>query len=337
MSELVQFIEPENQEPSGEQDSPIENLGSRLKGQFDEYKNARRDTEKGWLQDLRQFNAIYEPDVLARLEESGARSKVFVGLTRTKVMAAYSRIIDLLFQHGDAYFAVQATEIPQIDPIKAMQLREAAQQQVIQASGLDPAANQDIVIARMKELEGEFKDVEKKIADEAAEKMTRIILDQLQDVNAEQKLKESIMESCIFGSGAIKAGTVRIDRKKSYSKMMDPQTGQEGFALSEIEQPAPDLETVSIFDLYPDPYCTSLEDCDGLYRRHVLTKRQFRELANLPGFDSEMVKYVLKNSKDGNHQEESHERSRRKMSGINETRESGRYEVLEYWGNIDGY
>jgi len=337
MSELVQFIEPENQEPSGEQDSEIVNLGSRLKSQYQEYKDARKETENGWLKDLRQFNAIYEPDVLARLQESGARSKVFVGLTRTKVMAAYSRIIDLLFQHGDAYFAVQATEVPQIDPVKAMQLREAAQMQMIQASGLDPAANQDIVIARMKELEGEFKEVEKKMADAAAEKMTSIILDQLQDVNAEQKLKESIMESCIFGSGAIKAGTVRIDRKKSYSKVMDPNTGKEAFALSQIEQPAPDLETVSIFDLYPDPYCTSLDDCDGLYRRHVLTKRQFRELANLPGFDAEIVKYILKHSKEGNHQEEDHERSRRKISGINEQGESGRYEVLEYWGNIDGH
>ena len=88
-------------------------------------------------------------------------------------------------------------------------------------------------------------------------------MDQLQDVNAEQKLKTSIMEACIFGSGAVKAGTVRIDRKKSYSKQMDPTTGQTAFALTEIEQPAPELESVSIFDLYPDPYCTSLDDCDG--------------------------------------------------------------------------
>ena len=64
--------------------------------------------------------------------------------------------------------------------------------------------NEDLVAARMQELKSEFEEVEKKIADKAAEKMTRIILDQLQDVNAEQKLKESIMEACIFGSGAVK-------------------------------------------------------------------------------------------------------------------------------------
>ena len=337
MSEMLQVVDEPEEEPSGIQEQEVESLGSQLRDQFQEYKDARKQTEDEWLKDLRQFNAIYEPDILARLEESGARSKVYVGLTRTKVMAAYSRIIDLLFQHGDAYFAVQATEIPQIDPLQAMQMRSVAQEQLVQASGLDPAANQDLVIARMKELESEFQEVEKKIADDAAEKMTRIILDQLQDVNAEQKLKNSIMEACIFGSGAVKAGTVRIDRKKSYSKQLDPQTGQQSFALVQIEQPAPELETVSIFDLYPDPYCTSLDDCDGLFRRHVLTRSQFRELADLPGFDSEMVRYVLKHNKKGNHDEENHERTRRSIAGINEHSESNRYEVLEYWGNIDGH
>lgn len=337
MSEMLQVVDEPEEEPSGIQEQEVESLGSQLRDQFQEYKDARKQTEDEWLKDLRQFNAIYEPDILARLEESGSRSKVYVGLTRTKVMAAYSRIIDLLFQHGDAYFAVQATEIPQIDPLQAMQMRSVAQQQLVQASGLDPAANQDLVIARMKELESEFQEVEKKIADDAAEKMTRIILDQLQDVNAEQKLKSSIMEACIFGSGAVKAGTVRIDRKKSYSKQLDPQTGQQAFALVQIEQPAPELETVSIFDLYPDPYCTSLDDCDGLFRRHVLTRSQFRELGNLPGFDSDMVRYVLKHNKKGNHDEENHERTRRSIAGINEHSESNRYEVLEYWGNIDGH
>lgn len=337
MSEMLQVVEEPDNDPSGEQPQEVESLGSQLRDQFQEYKDARKQTEDEWLKDLRQFNAIYEPDVLARLEESGSRSKVFVGLTRTKVMAAYSRIIDLLFQHGDAYFGVEATEIPQIDPLQAMQMRSMAQQQLMQATGLDPATNQDLVVQRMQELEGEFQEVEKKIADKAADKMTRIILDQLQDVNAEQKLKNSIMEACIFGSGAVKAGTVRIDKKKSYSKQLDPQTGQQAYALVQIEQPAPELETVSIFDLYPDPYCTSLDDCDGLFRRHVLTRRQFRELGELPGFDSEMVRYVLKNNKKGNHDEESHERTRRTIAGVHEHGESNRYEVLEYWGNIDGH
>ena len=325
-------------EPDGLQAQSMQSLGSRLAGTFQEYKDARKETENEWLKDLRQYQGIYEPDVLARLDAaSGSRSKVFVGLTRTKVMAAYSRIIDLLFQHGDVFFSVDPTPVPQIDPLKAMEMRQMAMDQIMMASGQDPMMNQDLVQARMMELEGEFLELEKEIALEAAESMTVDIEDQLIETNAEMKLKESMLEACIFGSGAVKAGTVRIDKKQSYSKMLDPETGEQGYALSVVETVAPDVESVSIFDLYPDPYCTTLEDCDGLFRRHVLTRRQMRDLADLPQFDSDMVRYLLKIHRNGNHTEEDHETTRRRIAGINENSESNRFVVMEYWGTVDGY
>ncbi|MGA0383275.1 MAG: hypothetical protein ACO3N2_11630, partial [Arenicellales bacterium] len=292
----------------GEQEQELQSLGARLKGIFQEYKDARKETENEWLKDLRQYNGQYEPEVLARLNDGGARSKVFVGLTRTKVMAAYSRIVDLLFQHGDLFFAVQPTPIAMIDPLAAAQMRQQAMQEVMMASGMDPSQNQDLMAQRMEELEEEFRKVEQKMAEEAAKNMTTEIEDQLVEAGADQKLKQSILEACIFGSGAVKAGTVRIDTKQSYTKVMDPETGAQTYALSVVETPVPDLESVSIFDLYVDPYCTTLDDCNGLFRRHVLTRRQFRELADLPGFDGEMVRYVMKINRKGNHVEEDHEK-----------------------------
>lgn len=325
-------------ESDGTQDHSIESLGSRLAARFQEFKDARKETENEWLKDLRQYNGQYEPEVLARLEESGARSKVFVGLTRTKVMAAYSRIIDLLFQHGDPAFACEPTPVADLSPIQVVKLREQATQEIMMASQMmDPNMNQDLVMARLGELEEEFKDIEQKAADEAAEKMTLEIMDQLLESNADMKLKESILESCIFGAGAVKAGTVKIDTTQSYEKLTNPETGEEGYALSIIEKAAPDVESVSIFDLYPDPYCSSLDDCDGLFRRHVLTRRQFRELADRPQFDGEMVRYLLKTNRTGNHVEEDHERTRRRIAGINDHSESNRFEVLEFWGTVDGY
>jgi len=335
---MSEAYEMDSEELDGEQDQEIANLGSRLTNVFQEYKDARKETENEWLKDLRQFMGQYEADVLARLNDSGARSKVFVGLTRTKVMAAYSRMIDLLFQYGDVYFAIHPTPIPQISPIQAMNMRQMAIQQVTAAAqGMDPSLNEDLIMARMQELEGEFLEAEKQIAELAAEEMTKEIQDQLIESKAEMKLKESILESCIFGSGAVKAGTIRIDRTQSYSQIMDPQTGKQGFALSQIEKIMPEIESVSIFDLYPDPYCTTLEDCEGLFRRHVLTRKQFRDLADLPNFDGEMIRYLIKTNRGGNHTEEEHERDRRRIAGINDHAESNRFEVLEYWGTIDGY
>ena len=242
----------------GTQAQSMQSLGSRLAGTFQEYKDARKETENEWLKDLRQYQGIYEPDVLARLaQSSGSRSKVFVGLTRTKVMAAYSRIIDLLFQYGDVFFSVNPTPIPQIDPLKAMQMRQMAMDQIMMASQQDPMMNQDLVAARMEELEEEFLELEQDISAKAAESMTADIEDQLIEANAEMKLNESILEACIFGSGAVKAGTVRIDKKQSYSQTLDPETGEQAYALSIVESVMPDVESVSIFDLYPDHYCTT--------------------------------------------------------------------------------
>ena len=337
MSEVA-LVEDSPEEIDGTQEQEIMSLGSRLSDVFTEYKDSRKETENEWLSDLRQFQGLYEPDVLARLNESGARSKVFVGLTRTKVMAAYSRIVDLLFQHGDSFFGIEPTPIPQLDPLKMMQLREMAVSQVIAASGMMPEENEDLIVARLQELEEEFLEVEKDIAQTAADQMKIEIHDQLVESNAEQKLKEAILESCIFGSGAIKAGTVRIDRVQSYSRMEDPMTGGMGFALSQIEKAMPEVESVSIFDLYPDPYCTNLDDCEGLFRRHVLTRSQLRDLADRPGFDADMIRYLIKNNRQGNHTEEEHERTRRRIAGINEHAESSnRFEVIEYWGEIDGH
>lgn len=318
------------------QDTELANLGARLKALYREYKDARRDIEDEWLMDLRQYNGQYEPDVIARLDSQGARSKVFVGLTRTKVMAAYSRIVDLMFQASDTYFGIRPTPRPTIDPLKAMQMRQQAMQEVAAASGMPTADGMsDLVAARMEELEPMFLDAEKAIAEEAAGEMTIDILDQLIEANADQKIKSAIMEACIFGSGAIKSGTVSIDRSQSYSKVIN-EMGESGFALSMIEKVVPDIEAVSIFDLYPDPYCTNLRDCDGLFRRHILTKRQLRDLKELPGFDGEEIEEVIRTQRTGDHTEETHERTRREISGINEFGESRRYEVLEYWGCIDG-
>lgn len=327
----------ENKESDGVQDHSVQSLGAHLSQTFQEYKDARKETENEWLRDLRQYNGQYEADVLARLNDAGARSKVFVGLTRTKVMAAYSRIIDLLFQHGDQFFNVEATPVPDLDPMAVIQMKQLATQQIVDASQMDPNMNQDLIMERMAELEEDLKEKYKEIAETAAESMTVDILDQLIETNAEQKLKESILEACIFGSGAVKAGSVRIDKKQSYARITDPETGEEGFALSIVEQPMPEVESVSVFDLYPDPYCTSLDDCDGLFRRHVLTRKQFRELADLPQFDSEIIKYLLKTNRTGNHVEEDHERTRRRIAGINEHSQSSRFELLEYWGFVDGH
>ena len=324
--------------PDGTQESEFQNLGARLMSLFIEYKDARRETEDEWIKDLRQFSGQYDPSTLARLEEaSGSRSKVFVGLTRTKVMAAYSRLVDLLFQSGDAFFGVEPTPRPSINPLKRAEMQQMLIQNIVQFGQGQPEEVIRQVLAENEEaIRQGLQEQEERLALMASEEMQKDIEDQLIEENTEQKMKEAILEACIFGSGAVKSGTVKIDRVQSYQRMED-EMGRSTYAMVMEEQARPEIESVSIFDLYPDPFCTSLEDCHGMFRRHVLTRRQFRELAETPAFDTEVILAMLRDHRTGNHEEEDHERTRRQIAGINEHGDSKRFELLEFWGSIDGY
>ena len=309
-------------------------LGLRLQSLFQEYKDARNDIEDEWLSSFRQFLGEYDPDVLAKL--TGSRSKVFVGLTRTKVMSAFSRLVDLLFQSGQDFYSVEPTPIPELDPIEMTEITKQATAEVMQASGAaSPTMVMDIINERRDELTDEIRDEVRRRAKLASGEMTILIRDQLVEANAEQKIKEAIMESCIFGTGCIKGGTVRIERTKRWKRAV--ANGAQVHTLTVIEQVKPDIESVSIFDIYPDPYATSNEDLHGLFRRHVLTRRQFRDLRDLEGFDADAIDEILSDNPRGNHVEEDHERIRREVANIKlVTGPNNRFEVLEYWGSING-
>jgi hypothetical protein len=312
----------------------LQGLGPRLQSLFREYKDARNDVEDEWLANFRQFLGQYDPEVLSKLQ--GSRSKIFVGLTRTKVMAAFSRIIDLLFQNGQDFFGIEPTPLPDLDPTEMVEITKVATAEIMEASGaVLPTQVLDIINERKDELTDELRDEVRRRAKLASEEMMLILRDQLVEAGAEQKIKEAVMEACIFGTGCIKSGTVRIDRAKRWKRSLI--NGVQAHELTVIEQVKPDIESVSVFDIYPDPYATCNEDLHGLFRRHVLTRRQFRDLRDMEGMDGEAIEQILEDSPRGNYVEEDHERVRREAANIRlQAGPNNRFDVLEYWGSING-
>lgn len=309
-------------------------LGPRLQSLFREYKDARNEVELEWLDNFRQFLGQYDQETMSKL--AGQRSKVFVGLTRTKVMAAFSRLIDLLFQSGQDFFGIEATPIPELDPMEMAEVVKTATAEVMQTSGAyAPTQVMDIINERRDELVDQVREEVRRRAKLAAAEMQVLIRDQLLDSNAEQKIKEAVMEAVIFGTGCVKGGTMRIERNKRWKRLIEK--GVQAHALMVMETIKPDIESVSVFDIYPDPYATSNHDLHGLFRRHVLTRRQFRELRERDGFDGDAVLEILDQSPRGNYIEEDHERIRREAANIRlVTGPNNRFEVLEYWGSING-
>lgn len=319
---------PAGADPSEQEEQELETLGTMLRAKYSEYRDARNDVEDDWIEDLRAFMGQYDPDILAKIQEKGERSQVYVGLTRTKVLAAYSRITDLLFQPGQKFFSIESTPITK-QPILENELTEQAALEIMQAAEVvDPNLVDDLIAARFLEL----KDDLEKETEMRVENMSEAILDQSIEANLEGKMKDAIMEQVIFGTGAMKAGTLRIDKDHKWIKT------NEGFNLVYEESPMPEMEAVSIFDLYPDPYATSVDDMRNIFRRHIISRQEFVDLKDYPGFNRQLIDYCVEEYPDGNHYEEQHEKDRREIANINDYEtKTQKFEVTEFWGSVNGH
>ncbi|WP_175404711.1 portal protein, partial [Endozoicomonas atrinae] len=107
--------------------------------------------------------------------------------------------------------------------------------------------------------------------------------------------------------------------------------------LIERQSIEPDIEWASVFDLFPDPYSHDPGKPNDLFRRHVLTKHELRELAGSHGFETETIHAILMESPQGNHVPEDYERELRNINDNDEQHVTpNRFDVLEYWGPVDG-
>ena len=288
-----------------------DNLGQILHGKFTEWSQAKRDIEDDWLRCLRAYNGTYEPEIEAQL---GNRSKVYVHLTRTKTLAAFARIIDLMLGN-DRHWSVSETPIPRLSPDTAMDLIAAIQKT---HPGIEPSEEQLEIVAN-------------ELAKKAASRMQDRIEDQYVDAGYDDLFKTAVMEACILGSGAMKGPVVRTRTKRKWVKTPD------GYEIQGEDEVVPGLEAPSVFDLYPDPYATSMENADGIFERHVMTAKHMRDLGEMPGFDTDAIEEIIRWYPNGNHTDLDHEIERRRIAKVNDaTATNRRYDVLEYWGQVTG-
>ena len=338
---IIDYKEGEEDSQTDEQaanEQAAESLGGTLRNRFVEWSDARKDIEEDWVKDLRAFNAQYDETTQARLSADPNRSQIYVRLTREKTMAAYSRIIDLLFPAGDMPWSIEPTSVPEMmDEPSIVELHQRAMSEVeaimqqLQAEGgelqIDPM---ELAKQRVEEVMEEAASEARKIAKKRAELMTIEMKDQLEELNYEGVYKKSIMESCMLGTGCVKGATVKVETKQRWAETPD------GWMMSSEEIAKPNVEYVSIFDVYPDPYAVDLNDLSGVFHRHVMTKYQFRELKRMTGFSTDNIEETISDSPDGNHVEMTHEQSRRHISGQLMKTTSNRFEVIEWWGLVDG-
>ena len=310
---------------------------------YEESKTSRQTHESRWLRAYKNYRGVYDSTTQFRDNE---KSKVFIKITKTKVLAAYGQIVDVLFANKKFPITVESTPVPEgiADVVHQAVPGEEQLQSPFGYEGdgreLPPGATEASPLmdklgglkdkyegANLVEGAGRLPNQPQiSPAKKTALQMEKVIHDQLLDNNAINTLRHSIFESVLLGTGIVKGPL-------SYNKTVHKWSKEKEYMP--YEKLIPKIEAVSCWDFFPDPAATSLSDCDYVVQRHKFTRSQMRDLKNMPFFDEDAIESCL--SMGGNYTTEYYEDIIQTYDKQNygEGTTSDRYEVLEYWGVLD--
>ena len=305
----------------------------------------REQDEQRWLRAYRNYRGLYGSDVQFTEAE---KSRVFIKVTKTKTLAAYGQIVDVLFANNRFPLSVDPTELPEgvakdvsFDPKEPKELRGSTSLSSspygFKGDGkeLPKGATAKTLQDMLGPLQDKLKDVEN-IKEEvgktpsaitfspalvAAKNMEKKIHDQLEESGASKHLRSTAFEMALFGTGVMK-GPFAID--KEY-----PNWDEEGEYDPTIKT-VPQVSHVSVWNFYPDPDANNMDEAQYVIERHKMSRSQLRALKKRPHFRGEVIEAAIVEGE--NYTKESWEDD---LSDYAPEHGIDRFEVLEYWGMCD--
>lgn len=343
-------IIPETDEAVVLDDTPEEDEGDvglraileTIRGKWTKASDARINDEKRWLNAYQNYRGIYSDDMSFTEAE---KSRVFVKVTKTKVLAAYGQITDVLFANNSFPLSIEPTELPE-KVAEAVHFDPQQQQQQAPSSPygfpgdgneLQPGDTLNTLVDRLGPLSDPLSEIEGVKegtgatpssatfypAMLAAKKMEKKIKDQLEESSASKHLRSSAFEMALFGTGIMK-GPFAVE--KEYANWNDDGEYDPNFKL------VPQVSHVSIWDFYPDPDATNMDDANYVFQRHRLNRSQLRDLKKRPHFRAEAIDMCIEMGENFNR-----EYWEDTLRDYQHYQDIERFEVLEYWGNFDKY
>ena len=318
---------------------------------FKRSEDARRSDEDRWLRAYRNYRGLYGSDVQFTDSE---KSRVFVKVTKTKTLAAYGQIVDVLFGNNKFPLSVNPSVLPDgvaesvhinIDPnaaqagdaLKAVTRNQPSRPYLIDGTTkLEPGETMNDLRKRLGPLAEKMDAVSEKIVEGdgttqttvtfhpamvAAKKMEKKIHDQLQESGASVHLRSMAFEMALLGTGVMK-GPFATD--KEY-----PNWNEDG-EYEPLIKTVPECNHVSVWNFYPDPEASCMEDAEYVVERHKMSRTELRALKNRPYFMEDAIQYAIDKGPDyvQKHWELT-------MDDDQATPTSERWEVLEFWGFVD--
>jgi len=334
----------EDSDDSIESDASYDSLSNYVMGKFKKSEDARYEDEQRWTRAYRNYRGLYSPDVQFTEAE---KSRVFIKVTKTKTLAAYGQIVDVLFANNKFPLSVDPTQIPEgvakdvsFDPKEPEELRDESTMESpygFKGDGkeLPKGATANSLQNMLGPLEDNLKDIENlkmgvgktptaitfSPAMVAAKNMEKKIHDQLEESYATKHLRSTAFEMALFGTGVMK-GPFAVD--KEY-----PNWDEEG-EYTPIFKTTPQISHVSVWDFYPDSDSNTIEEAQFVIERHKMSRSDLRALKRRPFFRTNVIEEAIQQGE--NYTKKYWEDD---LSDYNQESYIERYEVLEYWGMIE--
>ena len=337
------------------------NLVGIINSRFAAAEEARDSSEKRWLSSYTNYRGIYKRSVRFRDSE---KSRVFVKITKTKVLAAFGQLVDVIFGTGTFPIGISETKVPEGERKNAHldvqnpnpdiempdNIGNRLEDEVVNpydvgydgdgrvfapgtTHGLGESADSVVEVA---EEAGVLSDglspnpqaLEVSPAQKAARSMEKLIHDQIEESKGSSEIRNALLESSLLGTGIIK-GPFNFNKKLN-KWSLDEENNR---VYEPLEVRVPRIEFVSCWDFYPDPQATNIDECEYVIHRHKMNRSQLRQLRNMPYFDIDAIRICLQDGP--NYIEKSFEdQLKDHMSSADEAGASS-FEVLEYWGIMD--
>ena len=345
-----------------EEDQEI-NLVGIIKDRFQKAEDARDSDERRWLKSYENYRGLYSKGVRFRESE---KSRVFVKVTKTKVLAAFGQLVDVIFGTGKFPIGISETHMPEgekenayldatnptpgletsipdnignrlEDPIldNPYDIGYEGDGKVLKAgatygNGLfeETIENQADSLGLLKEgLSPLPQAVELSPAAKAARRMEKLVHDQIEESNGSAEIRNALLESALLGTGIVK-GPFNFNKK-----LHKWDSNEEGLReYNPLEVRVPRIEFVSCWDFYPDPAATNIDECEFVVHRHKMNRSQLRQLRNMPYFDKDAIRECIQMGP--NYEEKDFESQLKDDYNVDETY-APNFEVLEYWGIMD--
>ena len=302
-------------------------------------EESRRADETRWLRAYRNYRGIYGPDVQFTETE---KSRVFIKVTKTKVLAAYGQITDVLFSNNKFPLSIDPSVLP--DGIVAAVSSDPKGTPANKVKNEIPYGEGAVIpegfdLDKLEEMLGSMQEDLKDLpnlqegegatpssvtfypAMVAAKKMEKKIHDQLEETGATKHLRSTAFEMALFGTGVMKGP---FATNKEYPNWKDDG------AYDPLIKTVPDASSVSLWNFYWDPDANNTEECQYVIERHKLNRTQMRALKKRPFFRGNVIDQAIDEG-------EGYVKKYWEDDLKDYTPNFGveRFEVLEYWGNVD--